>query len=93
MSAEPAAAPPAEPSVEKFLDTLWIEQGVARNTLAAYRSDLMLFARALARDGRALPAAGPGDIQEYLVARHRAGGARQPFSARSQARVLSARRR
>ncbi len=95
MSAEPAPAPPepAEPSVEKFLDTLWIEQGVARNTLSAYRSDLMLFARALARDGRALPAAGPGDIQEYLAARHRAAGGKQPFSARSQARLLSALRR
>ena len=34
--------------VERFLDTLWIEQGVSRNTQAAYRSDLALFARALA---------------------------------------------
>jgi len=93
VSPEPAAVPPTDPSVEKFLDTLWIEQGVARNTLAAYRSDLALFARALARDGRVLPAAGAGDIQEYLAARHRAAGARQPFSARSQARLLSALRR
>jgi len=88
-----SAAPPAEPTIERFLDTLWIEQGVARNTLAAYRSDLALFARALARDGRALPAAGSGDIQEYLAARHRAGGSGKPFSARSQARLLSALRR
>ena len=93
MSADPAADPPTDPSVEKFLDTLWIEQGVARNTLAAYRSDLTLFARALARDGRELPSAGAGDIQEYLAARHRAAGAKQPFSARSQARLLSALRR
>jgi integrase/recombinase XerD len=81
-----------EPSIERFLDTLWIEQGVARNTLAAYRSDLALFARALARDGRALTAAGAGDIQEYLAARHKRG-AKNPFSARSQARLLSALRR
>jgi integrase/recombinase XerD len=84
--------PGIEPSIERFLDTLWIEQGVARNTLAAYRSDLALFARALARDGRALTGAAAGDIQEYLAARHRAG-ARHPFSARSQARLLSALRR
>ena len=83
-SAGPAAGPAVDPSVERFLDTLWIEQGVARNTLAAYRSDLALFARALARDGRALASAGAGDIQEYLVARHK-GGAKNPFSARSQA--------
>jgi integrase/recombinase XerD len=92
VSAEPAVEAAPEPSVERFLDTLWIEQGVARNTLAAYRSDLALFARALARDGRALTAAGAGDIQEYLAARHK-GGARHPFSARSQARLLSALRR
>jgi integrase/recombinase XerD len=90
---EAPAASPVESTIERFLDTLWIEQGVARNTLAAYRSDLALFARALARDGRALPAAGAGDIQEYLAARHRAGGAARPFSARSQARLLSALRR
>lgn len=91
-SSEAPAEAPLEPAVERFLDTLWIEQGVARNTLAAYRSDLALFARALARDGRALNAAGAGDIQEYLAARHRAGPKR-PFSARSQARLLSALRR
>jgi integrase/recombinase XerD len=79
--------------VERFLDTLWIEQGVARNTLAAYRSDLGLFGRALKRDGRELARAGAGDIQEYLAARHRAGAAGKPFSARSQARLLSALRR
>jgi integrase/recombinase XerD len=91
VTAESVVAP-LEPTVERFLDTLWIEQGVARNTLAAYRSDLALFARALSRDGRVLNAAGAGDIQEYLAARHRAG-AKQPFSARSQARLLSALRR
>jgi len=85
--------PGAEPSIERFLDTLWIEQGVARNTLAAYRSDLALFARALARDGRSLAAAGAGDIQEYLAARHRGSGPKKQFSARSQARLLSALRR
>jgi integrase/recombinase XerD len=82
-----------EPTVERFLDTLWIEQGVARNTLAAYRSDLELFARALGRSGVALAAAGPGDIQDYLAARHRRGSPKGNFSARSQARLLSALRR
>ena len=87
--AEPAAEPSVEPSVEKFLDTLWIEHGVARNTLAAYRSDLTLFGRALAAAGKALPGADAGDIQGYLAARHRGAA----FSARSQARLLSALRR
>ena len=93
MSPEPERrADPVDPSVERFLDTLWIEQGAARNTLAAYRSDLALFARALARDGGALAQASSADIQEYLAARHR-GAAKDRFSARSQARLLSALRR
>ena len=87
------AAPATDPSVERFLDTLWIEQGAARNTLAAYRSDLALFARALERRGRSLVRADSGDIQEYLVARHRRSGPKDRFSARSQARLLSALRR
>ena len=86
-------APAADPTVERFLDTLWIEQGVARNTLAAYRSDLKLFARELERRGKSLAGADSGDIQEYLSARHRRSGPRQSFSARSQARLLSALRR
>ena len=81
--------PRIEPSIERFLDTLWIEQGVARNTLAAYRSDLTLFARALAKQGAVLPTAAASDIQEYLAARHRG----RNFSARTQARLLSALRR
>jgi integrase/recombinase XerD len=83
------AAVAVDPTVEPFLDMLWVEHGVARNTLASYRSDLMLFARALAKDGGTLAAASAADIQQYLAARHRRGG----FSARSQARLLSALRR
>jgi integrase/recombinase XerD len=83
----------AEPTVEKFLDTLWIEQGVARNTLASYRSDLMIFARALDRDRKKLAEAGAAEIQQYLAARNRVGGPGNKFSARSQARLLSALRR
>ncbi|MCI0749204.1 MAG: site-specific tyrosine recombinase XerD [Nevskiales bacterium] len=83
------AAPAPDPTVEKFLDTLWIERGAARNTLAAYRSDLALFSRALMTDKRRLVEADAGDIQNYLAARSRGG----TFTARSQARLLSALRR
>lgn len=77
---------PGEPTLERFLDTLWIEQGLSRNTLSSYRSDLALFARHL---GRPLAKADAGDVQSYLAARHRGGS----FTARSQARFLSAARR
>jgi integrase/recombinase XerD len=94
MTAATAGKPPAEPTVERFLDTLWIEHGVSRNTLASYRSDLSLFARWLSRARATLADAGAGDIQAYLAARtRRAGTKKEPFSARSQARLLSALRR
>ncbi len=69
-------------AVERFLDRLWAERGIARNTQASYRSDLSLLARWLAGRDSGLLAAGEADIREYLVARG--------LSARSQARLLSA---
>ena len=35
---------PADATVDRFLDALWLEAGLSRNTLAAYRSDLEGFA-------------------------------------------------
>lgn len=79
-----AAAPDAEDAaaIERFLDRLWAERGLARNTQLSYRSDLALFARWLLPRGGALTAAGEADIQQYLAARG--------LQARSQARLLSA---
>lgn len=79
-SASPAASdgasgPPASPSVvadiDGFLDSLWLEDGLAQNTLAAYRRDLTAFAGWLQAHGhRSLAAAGRADIQEWLAAQH-----------------------
>ena len=33
-----------DPSIDRFLDALWLEAGLSRNTLSAYRSDLELLA-------------------------------------------------
>ena len=79
MSAEaqPLATPPrpalaaSQAAIDRFLDALWLEDGLARNTLAAYRRDLSLFAAWL--DGEAgydLLAARQVDLQGYMVARH-----------------------
>jgi len=76
---------------------LWLEHGLARNSLAAYRSDLGLLARWLCLRGRALDGAGIAELKDYLA--HRAGQAllkgaeRRPFSARSQARFITVCRR
>ena len=41
----------SQPLIDRFLDALWIEDGLAANTLAAYRRDLEMFAAWLAREG------------------------------------------
>ena len=42
-------------SIDRFIDALWLEDGLSPNTLAAYRRDLSLFAAWLnVHDGQAL---------------------------------------
>ena len=58
-------------TIDRFIDALWIEDGLATNTLAAYRRDLTLLAAWLAGHGdRALAEASEADLREYAVARH-----------------------
>jgi integrase/recombinase XerD len=58
-------------SIDRFVDAVWIEQGLAANTLAAYRRDLTLFADWLGREhGRALIEASETDLRQYALARH-----------------------
>ena len=58
-------------SIDRFVDAIWIEQGLAVNTLAAYRRDLTLFADWLGREtGRALTEASETDLRQYALARH-----------------------
>lgn len=59
--------------IDEFCDTLWLEQGLARNSLDAYRRDLKLFAGWLqaSRPQRAsLLEAAPEDIAAYFAERH-----------------------
>jgi integrase/recombinase XerD len=61
----------SEQSIDRFADALWIEDGLAKNTLAAYRRDLLLYARWLAEAAdRALDQTREADLLEYRVARH-----------------------
>ena len=58
-------------TIDRFCDALWIEDGLAAATLAAYRRDLALLAAWLAsEDGRTLVEATEADLQAYVVARH-----------------------
>ncbi|MBC7483999.1 MAG: site-specific tyrosine recombinase XerD [Rhizobacter sp.] len=63
-------------SIDRFIDSLWIEDGLSRNTLAAYRRDLTLYAGWLATSrGRALDSSTETDLRENGVARHEASKA------------------
>ena len=56
--------------IDAFIDALWLEQGLSKNTLAAYRRDLTLFSAWLADVPCALDAAQEHHIQGYFAARH-----------------------
>lgn len=52
--------------IEAFIDALWMERGLASNTLAAYRSDLGHFARWMGGRELGLLAASRLDVLDYL---------------------------
>lgn len=64
---EATLSPEARAELDAFIDTLWLEHGLARNTLAGYRSDLALFAAWLAPRGGVLQRASGGDLAAYLA--------------------------
>jgi len=72
--------------IELFIDALWVENGLSKNTLNAYASDLRIFNRNLAKTP--LLEASNHDIKLFLNARYEQG-----ISARSSARILSSLRR
>jgi len=76
--------------IDEFCDALWLADGLAKNTLAAYRSDLALFAGWLADRRQDLAGADEAAVNAYLAhLQDRAGG----FKASSQRRLHSALRR
>ncbi len=76
---------PSDPAVERFLDALWLEAGLSRNTLSAYRSDLEHFADWF----KASPARASRDDLTSFLASYVDRGARP----RTTARLLSSFRR
>ena len=66
----PAVLGESQGRIDAFVDALWLEQGLARNTLAAYRRDLALYAQWLAQRGSTLDATREMDLQAYFAARH-----------------------
>ena len=67
----PACLPASLASVDRFLDAVWIEDGLSANTLAAYRRDLTIFATWLAgAAARGIDQTREADLRAYAVARH-----------------------
>ena len=67
---EASAEAAIDASIDAFIDALWLEEGLSRNTLAAYRRDLTLYARWLQGRGRRLLQTGEVDLNAYFAARH-----------------------
>ena len=61
-----------ENDVSAFLDTLWLEDGLSKNTLVAYRQDMNAFVKFLKekRSARSLLAVKAEDIQAWLAQMH-----------------------
>jgi integrase/recombinase XerD len=63
-------AVPSDEAIDHFVEALWIEDGLAANTLDAYRRDLTLLAAWLERAGVGIAEASEANLREYAVARH-----------------------
>lgn len=62
--------PPDVSVIDRFIDALWLERGLAINTLQAYRRDLTLYAAWLAGRSQGLMTTVEADLQAYFSARH-----------------------
>ena len=80
------ADPPNDQEIDRFIDQLWAEKGLAELTLRAYRQDLRQFLRWLQQRKTGLAEAGQSHIQEYLGERfERGASARSNASSRAGA--------
>ncbi len=69
--AGPALPGPTQAAIDRFIDALWIEDGLAPLTLAAYRRDLALYAAWLqAQGGRPLTDSRESDLLAFMAERH-----------------------
>ena len=63
----------SQSSIDSFIDALWLEDGLSKNTLAAYRRDLSLYAAWLAEEAqqkRSLDETVEANLNGYFSAQH-----------------------
>ena len=74
--------------IDSFLDSIWMEQGLAKNTLSAYRSDLKILEKWTKNKNLTLRKVSRADLLDFISERANLGS-----SSRSSARQLSTFRR
>jgi integrase/recombinase XerD len=89
-------SPDDQALLDQFIDAVWLEDGLAKNTLESYRRDLRLFGEWLENERRgALAAAGEAELSAYFAHRYalraKPGGA--GMKASTQARLHSSLKR
>lgn len=62
-------APADAAELDQFIDHLWLEDGLAKNTLESYRLDLTSFAMWLPSQNKQLLTVDSADIQQYIALR------------------------
>ena len=67
---QPSARDALTSDVDAFVDAMWLENGLAKNTLQSYRSDLMAFGVWLAAQGVALTGCQTYHLTDYMAQRH-----------------------
>lgn len=85
---EGSASEENQAAIAEFIDRLWLEEGVSKHTLQAYKSDLQRFAVYCQLQQVELVSAHAQTIQQYLAERHD-----RQFEPRSTSRALSSLRR
>ena len=71
-------SPDSQHSIDAFIDALWLEDGLSKNTLAAYRRDLSLYAAWLLAQnlaGGQLDATREAELNAYFAFKHEASKA------------------
>ena len=87
MAEASSPAPVGHPLIERFVEALWLEKGLAELTRSSYASDLALLNGWLQARGIELPAVGRDVLLDHLSWRMNQG-----YKARSTARLISAMR-
>ena len=71
-------SPASQHSIDAFIDALWLEDGLSKNTLAAYRRDLTLYGAWLNSQGQAqgeIDRSCEADLNAYFAFKHEASKA------------------